>query len=68
MTRIENYRPRRRNLLPLLLVIGWLLLFAAVWHTAAHFAPTMRQIEMDMTDMQERMDAMLDELEAMQDD
>ena len=68
MTRIENYRRRRTPWLAVLIVIGWLLLAAAVWHTTAHFAPTMRQIEMDLTDMQERMDAMMDELEAMRGD
>jgi hypothetical protein len=68
MTRIENYRRRRTPWLAVLIVIGWLLLAAGIWHTAAHFAPAMRQIEMDLTDMQERMDAMLDELEAMRGD
>ena len=68
MTRIENYRRRRTPWLAVLIVIGWLLLAAAVWHTATHFAPAMRQIELDLTDMQERLDAIGAELEAMHND
>lgn len=68
MTRIENYTRRRIPWLPLLIAIGWLLLAAGIWHTTARFSPRMRQIELDMADMQDRLDAMLTEVEAMRDD
>lgn len=68
MTRIENYKARRVPWITILIAICWLLLAAGIWHTAAHFAPQMRQIELDMADMQDRLDAMLTEVEAMRDD
>ena len=52
-----------RRALTVLIIIGWLLLFGAVVHTTASFAPRMRQIEMDLTDMDEQLDAMWDGLQ-----
>ena len=66
MTRIENHTPRRRvPWLALLIAIGWLLLIAGWCHTVTCFTPRATQISLDLADMQDRIDAMLEEVEAM---
>ena len=55
-----------RRALTVLIIIGWLLLFCAVIHTTASFAPRARQIEMDLADMDEQLDAMWDGLQEVQ--
>ena len=63
--RIENYRRHRIPWLAVLITLLWVLVFAGVLHTAASFKPRYEQVMATYMDMQDRLEQMADELEAM---
>jgi len=63
--RIENYRRHRIPWLAVLITLLWVLVFAGILHTAASFKPRYEQVMATYMDMQDRLDAMSAELEAM---
>ncbi len=66
--KIENYHRRRPNYTLIVHIAFWLLLAFAILHTATHFVPKMKQIELELTDMQDRMDVIMTDLEMMHND
>ena len=63
--RIESYRRHRIPWLAVLIVLLWVLIFAGILHTAASFKPRYERVMATYMDMQDRLDAMAGELEAM---
>ncbi len=66
--RIEHNTRRRIPWLAILITIGWLLLAAGWWHTMTSFTPRMRQVSIDLADMNEQMDEIMDDLQEIKSD
>ena len=63
--RIESYRRHRIPWLAMLIFLLWALVFAGILHTAASFKPRYERVMATYMDMQDRLEQMADELEAM---
>jgi len=64
--RIETYKRRRVPWLAILIILGWLIVFAGIIHTATSFTPRYEAVMSDLDDMQDKIAAMRAELEAME--
>ena len=63
--KIEQYNRPRIPWMAILILLGWLIVFAGILHTAYSFQPKYEQVMRDFEDMQDKLDRMTAELEAM---